>query len=219
MPSDDLLGSGRNADVYALDEGWVLRRYRDGMDATAEASVMPYLREHGYPVPAVRSADGPELVMQRLYGPTMLTALLEGSLTADEGAAMLGGLLEQLHAVPARLSDDPAVRILHLDLHPDNVMLTPEGPVVIDWSNTAEGSPELDWAISALILAQVAVGDHPPELAEGARAGLAALLKGREGPGDLAGARAMRAANPTMTARELEQLDEAVELVLSAVRD
>ncbi|MFI0517473.1 phosphotransferase [Streptomyces sp. WSLK1-5] len=70
-------------------------------------------------------------------------------------------LLHRLHSVPARVSADPANRILHLDLHPDNVMLTSGTPVVIDWRNTEEGPPGLDWGMSALILAQVAVGNTP----------------------------------------------------------
>ncbi|MFF4396554.1 phosphotransferase family protein [Streptomyces sp. NPDC001480] len=74
-------------------------------------------------------------------------------------AAELARLLRLLHAVPARDSADPGARVLHLDLHPDNVILTPDGPRVIDWSNAEDGPPGLDWGTSAVILAQVAVGD------------------------------------------------------------
>lgn len=48
-------------------------------------------------------------------------------------------------------------RVIHLDLHPENVVLTAQGPVVIDWRNARDGSPDLDVAMSALILAQVAL--------------------------------------------------------------
>jgi hypothetical protein len=54
------------------------------------------------------------------------------------------------------------------------VILTPDGPRVIDWANTEEGDPGLDWGMSAVILAQVAVDEEG--LAEPARALLAALL-------------------------------------------
>jgi hypothetical protein len=37
------------------------------------------------------------------------------------------------------------------------VMRSARGPVVIDWDNAAEGLPELDVALSALILAEVVV--------------------------------------------------------------
>lgn len=52
MRIGQLLGTGRSADVYAIDEAWVLRRYRDSSDATPELAVMSYLSACGYPVPA-----------------------------------------------------------------------------------------------------------------------------------------------------------------------
>ncbi|MFF1303328.1 phosphotransferase [Streptomyces sp. NPDC058307] len=228
MQTGGLLGSGRSADVFAIDDHWVLRRYRDGGDVSAEAAVMAYLAEHEYPVPRLRnpaSAGGStaprtDLVMQRLHGPSMLQALLKGMLTAEEAGAGLAGLLHRLHSVPARVSDDPVDRILHLDLHPDNVMLTSDGLMVIDWRNTQEGPPGLDWGMSALILAQVAVGNTA--LATPARAVLASLLAhldpaislGSTDSGCLAEARKRRAADPSMSESETHLLDEAVELIL-----
>ena len=44
-------------------------------------------------------------------------------------------------------------RIVHLDLHPLNVMLTAAGPVVIDWTNAAAGPPGADVAMTYLIMA------------------------------------------------------------------
>ncbi|WP_282699640.1 aminoglycoside phosphotransferase family protein [Streptomyces sp. CC219B] len=209
-----LLGSGRTADVYEIDGAWVLRRDREGWgDALAEGAVMEHVRAHDYPVPRVRLADSSrtELVMERLSGPTMLQAVGEGLIAPREAGELLAGLLRKLHAVPPRQSGRG--RILHLDLHPDNVMLTPDGPRVIDWSNTEEGDPGLDWGTSAVILAQVAVGDE--EFAGVARAGLAGLLADpcaltEEG---LAEARRRRALNPTMSAREVEVLGAAEDLI------
>jgi aminoglycoside phosphotransferase (APT) family kinase protein len=43
--------------------------------------------------------------------------------------------------------------VLHLDLHPANVILAPNGPVVIDWTNAAAGDPAADVALTWLILA------------------------------------------------------------------
>lgn len=37
MKTGPLLGSGRDADVFAIDEARVLRRYRKGGDVAAEA--------------------------------------------------------------------------------------------------------------------------------------------------------------------------------------
>ncbi|MEU6348659.1 phosphotransferase [Streptomyces sp. NPDC047072] len=114
--------------------------------------------------------------MRRLHGGTLLDALRQGTVTAAAAGATLADLLHRLHRIPARLAAAPADRILHLDLHPDHVMLTPDGPMVIDWRNTRDGPPGLDRAMSALILAQVAVtptteeADEPrPERGRGAR--------------------------------------------------
>ncbi|MEU9171548.1 aminoglycoside phosphotransferase family protein [Streptomyces sp. NPDC048420] len=228
MQAGELLGSGRSADVFAVDDQWVLRRYREGGDARAEAAVMGYLAERGYPVLRVLdragagSAELPrtDLVMQRLHGPSMLGALQRGMITAGEAGSVLADLLRRLHAVPARICADPADRILHLDLHPDNVMLTAQGPMVIDWCNTEEGPPGLDWAMSSLILAQAAVGTTA--VAEPARAVLASLLT-RPGPavalwntnsGCLSEARRRRAADPSMSRSETRLLADATELIL-----
>lgn len=216
-----LLGAGRSADVYALDEKWVLRRYRDGMDATPEWMVMSYLGAHGYPVPRLgpRDAETPpcDLVLQRLTGPTMLDSLLTGDLSAADAGSMLAGLLDELHTVPARLSPHPEDRILHLDLHPGNVMLTDRGPVVIDWSNTTEGAPAADRAMSSLILAQVVVDPRSPA-SSGARSLLDALVPHFSASGGipaphLAEAARRRAANPTMSPHEVDLIGRATSLI------
>ncbi|MET7736798.1 phosphotransferase [Streptomyces sp. NPDC005402] len=228
MQRGELLGSGRSADVFAIDDHWVLRRYRDGGDATAEAAVMAYLAERGYPVPRVRDPVGAgpgtaprtDLVMQRLHGPTMLQALLQGTITAGEAGSALAGLLHRLHSVPARTSADPAHRILHLDLHPDNVILTAGGPTVIDWCNSEEGPPALDWAMSSLILAQVAV--DTTALGAVARSLLGSLLTHpgpavvpeNTGAGCLTEARKRRASDPSMSECETFLLDDAIKLIL-----
>ncbi|MEV1023885.1 aminoglycoside phosphotransferase family protein [Streptomyces sp. NPDC050264] len=206
----DLMGRGRTADVYALDDAWVLRRHRDGLDARAEAAVMTYVRDHGYPAPRVRPDAGlphSDLVMERLDGPTQADAVLRGEVDPTEAGHELGFLLRELHAVPAR----PGGHVLHLDLHPENVIRTAHGPMVIDWANAEEGAPALDWAVSALILAEVAVEPGRAE-AEPVRVALAALLTepvpGVDGALDEAGAR--RAANPTLSAEEKRRLGAAV---------
>jgi aminoglycoside phosphotransferase (APT) family kinase protein len=106
--------------------------------------------------------------------------------------------------------------IVHLDLHPENVFLTPGGPMVIDWATAQEGPPGLDTAMAALILAQATLA--MPDVAEVARAVIPALVR-RGGGTDgmlLTEARARRAANPTLTRDEIAALDEAIALILSA---
>ncbi|MGK5678581.1 phosphotransferase [Actinoplanes sp. URMC 104] len=116
----------------------MLRRYRDGGDAGPEAAVMAHVGGHGFPVPEVYEVNGGDLVLERLDGPTMATMLFAGTMTLREGAAILADLLRELHALPS-LSGD-ARSVIHLDLHPENVVVTAAGPVVIDWRNARDGS-------------------------------------------------------------------------------
>ncbi len=214
MDSPLLLASGRDADVFAIGPNRVLRRYRDGGDVAHEATVMAYVGVRGYPVPRVYWASGPDLVMERLDGPALLDAIVDGTVGPGPAADLLADLHTRLHALPARLAPDPAVRILHLDLHPGNVMLTSRGPVVIDWRNAAEGAPGFDVAVSALIMAEVAI-DEADTLAAGARAGLTAFLAraGAPSPEMLRRAIAFRAADPNLSAAETARLARAAALI------
>jgi tRNA A-37 threonylcarbamoyl transferase component Bud32 len=211
------LASGRDADVYALDEHRVLRRYRDGGDVADEAAVMAYAGRRGFPVPVVYEADGADLVMERLTGPTLLQSLLDGTTSTMVGGEVLADLHRRLHALPARRSRDPATRILHLDLHPDNVILSTRGPVLIDWRNASEGAPDLDVALTALILAEVAAGSHAPAFAPAAREVLAAFRRhaGDDLFSQLDQALAFRSADTNLSPEEKARLSQAAALVRS----
>lgn len=122
-----LLAKGRAADVYDLGDGTVLRRYREGSDAHHEMALMRELHAAGFPVPAVMSAAGPDLVMERVDGPTMLADLSWRPWRLRTHADLLADLMRRLHAIPV-----VGGQVVHGDLHPDNVILSARGPVVID---------------------------------------------------------------------------------------
>jgi len=166
MMSRRLLASGRDADIFEHGANLVLRRSRDGRSMAAEASVMEFVRSRGFPVPAVESvsSDGSELIMERIQGPTMVSLLSRKPWLVGSCGRLLASLHIRLHALDAPATLQPAPtgdghRILHLDLHPLNVMMSPRGPVVIDWTGAARGDPDIDVALTWLLLA---VGDVPP---------------------------------------------------------
>jgi hypothetical protein len=79
-----LLAEGRSATVFLLEDGWVLRRSKDSRhDVGTEAAVLRWAARHGVPVPRVREAAGTDLVLERVHGPSMLTALLDDAAAAE----------------------------------------------------------------------------------------------------------------------------------------
>jgi aminoglycoside phosphotransferase (APT) family kinase protein len=149
-----LIGRGRSADVFDLGNGRVLRRYRYPIDVRFEALIMRHLHQAGYPVPVVYDADGADLVMERLDGTDMLAAIVQRPWTVRRHARMLADLHNRLHEITAPPDWKPGRgdKVLHLDLHPANVMLTSRGPVVIDWVNAQSGTPGVDVAMAYLIM-------------------------------------------------------------------
>lgn len=153
-----LVASGRDGDIYEYAPGLVLRRARGGRVIEHEARIMDYAAEHGYPVPRVEEvrAGGTEIIMERLDGPMMMDAMTKRPHTLLRNSRLLADLHDRLHEIPApdwlRRVEATGDRLLHLDLHPMNVMLTSRGPVVIDWTNAAAGQPLTDVAVSYVIL-------------------------------------------------------------------
>ena len=150
------LASGRDADVYALGEERVLRRYRRPGPTARERRVMAHARAHGYPVPRVYQWNDTDMVMDRLEGPSMLADLARRPWRLVRHARTLAELHRRLHAIPAP-ADLPAPlgqgdRLVHLDLHPGNVVLTGSGPVVIDWPNAGRGDGLADVAATWVLL-------------------------------------------------------------------
>lgn len=160
------LATGRDGDVYEFGPGLVLRRARDGRVIEGEARTIEYVRARGMPVPAIHEvrAGGTEIVMERIDGPTMLDAFARRPWQIERHADVLADLHRRLHAIDAPdwlpQLPDGGDRVVHLDLHPLNVLYGPEGPVLIDWPNAARGRPETDLAQTWLIIESADVSDQ-----------------------------------------------------------
>lgn len=212
-----LLASGALADVWSLDEERVLRRYREGRDASREAHLLRHVVSHGFPAPRVLQAAGPDMLMERLHGPTLLQALTADEVTIPDAAHTMADLHTRLHAIPApgAAASGSTDVVVHLDLHPANVILTEaHGPMVVGWGNVRAGSAALDIAVTALILAEVAV-DAGGLYSRAARAVLASFLAaaGTDPREALDEAASFRAADPTLVPGERELVPAAAELV------
>lgn len=213
-PLGEPIAAGRDADVFAVDSSRVLRRVRrPDADCRAEAAQMQWVRNQGYPVPEIFEVAGPDIMMQRVSGPTLAASAISGATDCDAAGRLLGDLLRQLHLLPPPAGNTLGGRVRHLDLHPENVLLTAAGPMVIDWGNTDVGEPAMDTALSALVLAQVAL--LPGSIAAPAGVILDGLLAtcDRYTEADVAAAVAHRSVNPTMTHAEIEVLPAAAERI------
>jgi Ser/Thr protein kinase RdoA (MazF antagonist) len=152
-----LVGAGRSADVFALADGTVLRRHHRPRDTELEVAAMEHARAHGFPVPAARALDETDIVMEGIRGHTMVADLGRRPWRLPDHARTLASLHRRLHAIeapawlPAPLGEGKA--LLHLDLHPENVIFGERGPVVIDWTNAARGPEDADVAFTWIVLA------------------------------------------------------------------
>ncbi len=143
-----LIAEGRASEIFDLGGGRVLRRFKAGGNPEREARVMEHARRHAYPVPEVHEVRADALVLELVEGPTMAADGLANPATMDAHAETLAELHEQLHRIPGLEHGT----LLHLDLHPENVLLSKRGPVVVDWTNASDGEAELDAALAWLIL-------------------------------------------------------------------
>lgn len=172
-PEDELgpvLAAGRDATVHALGEDRVLRRTPSAeRDLRTESEVMEHVRAQGYPVPQVFRVGPGEMVLERIEGPTMLEAIEARVWQVDRHARVLADLHTRLHALapPADLARHAEAAlagdaIVHQDLHPGNVLLSPAGPVVIDWTNARRADPDADVALTWLLMAAFDHDQAPP---------------------------------------------------------
>lgn len=152
---------GMTGQVFALDDvvlrvGWPGVLDLEAVAATAAAAVVP--------VPAVLGRydgdDGSVVLLPRIDAPpaAVLTGL-DPARARRRGEAC-GRVQLALGEVPAPAAlavvgpADGGARLLHLDLHPLNVLVDPDGAVVavLDWTNAAAGPADYDRARTATIL-------------------------------------------------------------------
>lgn len=224
--SAHLIARGRNADVYLMNDTQVLRRLHTGATTYPNVDLLRHLNALGFPTARVIDVDGTDLIMERLHGPTLLQALDAEEVTMAEGVRILLDLHAVLHALPPPPGSTAAgtatgsgpASVLHLDLHPGNILLTADGPQVIDWESARLGPADLDLATTALVFAEVVVDGN--EFAQAAHRMLRRFTQ-ETGPGFgdyLVEAAALRSARPTLDPVERDLIPHARVVVEHEVR-
>lgn len=155
---------------------WAEEEHR--VTAAVSQAGLPAPRVHG--LERVEGRVG--IVFERIEGPSLLAEVLRrpwragwvGRRLAEVQAALharrvpgLGPLTDRLRwsidhaALPGPVRDEALAAlarlpagdaVCHFDVHPDNVLLTPRGPVVIDWAEVSSGHPLADVTRTSLML-------------------------------------------------------------------
>ena len=230
MPTETgpLLASGRDGDIYEFGPGRVLRRTKDGRVIEGEARTIAYAREHGFPVPEIYDvlSGGTEMVMERIEGPMMMDLMMRAPWRMTQYCRLLADLHDRLHVIPAPdwLPDAGGDRLVHLDLHPMNVMITASGPIVIDWANAARGDPLLDVALTYVLFTCPRMPG--PDLLNTAMQPVRRLLadtfarryRGRELDSQLVQAAALKMLDTNMSAEEVAAIERLGERARARIR-
>ncbi|PKO19061.1 MAG: hypothetical protein CVU39_00485 [Chloroflexi bacterium HGW-Chloroflexi-10] len=185
---------GRTAEIYAGEDGKVLKLFYDWMpqhSVQTEFEVSRKLASAGLPVPQVydRVLIGKRygIIYERVNGPTLLSKLIGKPWQVQHWAETLAKLHAQLHTGKGIDSPDGMPRmseslvrdvlraphletrekekiaalipglpdgnvICHYDFHPDQILLTADGPVILDWMTARLGHPAADVARTLVIL-------------------------------------------------------------------
>ncbi len=132
------------------------------------------------------------IVYERVSGPSMLREFISRPWRLPRFAGLLAELHASMHVrqvseipsqrrrlqhkingttLPAMVKDAalaalaglPDGNVLcHGDFHPDNILMSPRGPIVIDWSDATQGNPLADVARTLLLFR---LGEPPPDAA------------------------------------------------------
>jgi uncharacterized protein (TIGR02172 family) len=187
---DQPLAKGHTADVYAWDDGYVLKLFQNWFpseDAEYEYKIAKAVHASGVKSPAVKEilqVNGRNgLIYERINGETMFTLLRRAPWKVFQFGKLLAQYHFQMHAcdfnaeVPEQkkkiqnkikradalpvylkpkllnaLEPLPSGnKVCHGDFHPDNILMTKNDSIVIDWIDASKGNPIADVARTSVL--------------------------------------------------------------------
>ena len=182
---------GRTAEIFAWDDGRVLKLYRDWCPPNwveYELKIGRIVQAAGLPVPRigdiVQLDSRRGVIYEHIQGVSMLGTLrtqpwtvfrtarqfaelhaaMRRCVVPDDLPTQRAAFEHSIRAAPGLADDlrDVALRALammpdgdqlcHGNFHPDNVMMSARGPIVIDWMTATRGNPLADVARTLLLL-------------------------------------------------------------------
>jgi tRNA A-37 threonylcarbamoyl transferase component Bud32 len=189
MKKGPLVGTGRTAEVFAWGDDRVLKLFMewcpDGW-IEREERFSRVVYESGLPAPAVEGiieVDGRRgIIFERVEGNLMLEEMGVKPDEAPRYAEILAELHTSIHS--HEIPNLPSLRdmiernirqalhvlnqrkdgttLCHYDLHPMNVIMSPQEPIIIDWMSACQGNPHADIA-RTLLMSQGFLFAIPPE--------------------------------------------------------
>jgi Ser/Thr protein kinase RdoA (MazF antagonist) len=208
------LAHGRHAELYALDDGHILKLFHRGYAAgaiQAELKLARSAHEAGIPTPRaeriIETRGRSGIVFERCEGPTLLQHIVTRSAPAERLAEVFFGLQRAVHASAPQFPDlkerlaakiaraqraPAALRALalerlarlpagtaacHGDFHPANVIMSPKGPMIVDWQDAGRADAALDASRSLLLLRYARPGQIDDDLRAAFVAAYAARLR------------------------------------------
>lgn len=190
MKKGRLIGQGRTAEIFALEDNKVLKLFRADMahkSVEKEFTLGRTITQLGVPAPAIYgkvTVEGRQgIIYEHVTGKTMLDYISARPMAAGVEAKRLASIHHEIHrhtivglpkqkevlaesirravilsARERRIILDRLYalpqgnQLCHGDLHPDNIMVSAQSAVVLDWMNATVGSPAADVARTILLL-------------------------------------------------------------------
>lgn len=181
-------------DAEAVEREFSITRAVHGAGAPAPAAY-EIVRAEGRPGILFERVDGHSMIREvelrpwRLFAVSRQLADLHARLHGLEAPARLPSQRDQIARWIAGAGLGPAeqerfrswlaeapdgTRLCHGDFHPGNVILSPRGPVLLDWSRATRGDPALDLARTSVLITDA---ELPPETGWHVRAMLVAARR------------------------------------------